>query len=160
LRLVWFNLRAFWWWVLSVSIASPRVLTCCFLWPCHKRVAFVDQTLRASHNTHSFTDAVLSSPPFMPAILSAVGPPFFNGWVSKSALSSVKSSKRVFFSGGIVLKQRKSNAGHTRSRRFRLLVASTGWGKTSALYGPLLVQQNLRQYPGQMSPNYPKSQLH
>jgi len=90
----------------------------------------------ASHNTHSFTDAVLSSLPFMPAILSAVRPPFL--WTSiEVALSSVKSSEHAFLSDGMVLMQRKSNTGHTRSRRFRISLCIDGMGQdVSLLWSP------------------------
>jgi len=125
------------------------------LWPrrASSRAAFCDLVTDASmigpcasHKTHSFTYAILLSPHSC-SLCSRRRPHLFYRQVSKVAPSSVRSSKHAFLSGGMVLKQRKSNAGYTLEKIPTILVASTGWGKTSAFYGPFLVQQNQRQYP-------------
>ncbi|KAF9482610.1 hypothetical protein BDN70DRAFT_770432, partial [Pholiota conissans] len=36
-----------------------------------------------------------------------------------------------------------------------LLIASTGWGKTAAFFGPILVLQHLLQHPNPAIPNVP-----
>jgi len=87
----------------------------------------------------------------MPAILSAVRPPFL--WMSFEGRTII----REIIEARLPQWRNGSNAS-------RILViharedsdspcASTGWGKTLAFYGPLLVQQNLQQYP---RPNVPQ----
>jgi len=94
------------------------------------RAAFCDLVTDASRllmigpcATHNNSFVYLCDPlvsPLMPAVLSAARPPF--SWTSLEGRTIIREivEARLLLSGRMVRKQRKSNAGHTRSRRFRL----------------------------------------
>jgi len=92
----------------------------------------------------------------MPAVLSAARPPF--SWTSLEGRTIV----REIIEARLPQWQNGPKATQVRCWSYTLekiptiLVASTGWGKTSAFYGPLSVQQNLRQYPRPNVPQPPK----